>query len=775
MKKYVSHLGMLFFATLLTGVTAWGIRPVAPGQWRTHQAYKQGSRVISTPEKVYCVASTNLFSYDKQEGSIEMLSKVSGLSDVTITAIGYDPSTSTLVIGYENGNIDLLTDNEVYNLTDLKNKINLSNKQINNINCINGIAYLSCGFGIAELSVARREIRDSYLLGAGGSSLQIYDYEQTPDYAIAATENGLYMAQRSSNLYDYRSWLKISTIGNEAVKHITPFNQTVYAAAEVSGMVYLYRLNGTMWEQVQTIEGNITALGSGSNYLAIAQKNQVKLLNNVLAQRTIKASQIADFSFDNQTLWLANPISTLYRYDLLSGSVEDISPESPSFNNLWDVAAYNGEIWTINGAIEPNWSSRYLHGTVNYYNGSDWSVVQKINGFSDICNIALNPLKPSSVTVSAWTQGGIAEITRDIAEKVYTADSATSLTYQYVSWSPTPFPALWATTYDKKGNLWLTNPSRGITLNPKPISVKTPNGKWYALEYQKYFSNQPLLGTLVVTQNNHKWVFIPKTKLIFAFDENGTFDDASDDDHQLFQVVNTDYSIDDHRIMCMAEDNDGNMWIGTTNGPVVYNSAYNVFNTDRPFYPVRVKISRNDANNLADYLLQNEQINAIAVDGGNRKWFATAGAGVFLMSADATKTIHGFTAENSPLPSNNVLNVRIDQVTGEVFFITDKGMVSYRERATQGNEDFADVHVFPNPVREGFEGDIIVAGLTSNARVRITDISGNLVYETTSMGGQAVWNGRTHSGRKVSTGVYLVFCATEDGAKTHMTKLLFIK
>ena len=95
-------------------------------------------------------------------------------------------------------------------------------------------------------------------------------------------------------------------------------------------------------------------------------------------------------------------------------------------------------------------------------------------------------------------------------------------------------------------------------------------------------------------------------------------------------------------------------------------------------------------------------------------------------------------------------------------------------QAITGFDDFTDVYVYPNPIRENYEGNITITGLVTNANVKITDISGNIVFETTALGGQVIWDGRNFSGDRVHTGVYLVFCTNDDGSKTYVTKLLFI-
>ncbi len=130
---------------------------------------------------------------------------------------------------------------------------------------------------------------------------------------------------------------------------------------------------------------------------------------------------------------------------------------------------------------------------------------------------------------------------------------------------------------------------------------------------------------------------------------------------------------------------------------------------------------------------------------------------------------------NSPILSNSVTSVTVDNKTGEVWFGTSKGIQSIRGDATKGGEEFGKVYSFPNPVRENFTGNVTITGLMRDTEIRITDISGNLVYRTVSDGGMATWDLKTYNEKRVSTGVYLVFCASSDGSKACVTKMLVIK
>ncbi|NJM80338.1 MAG: T9SS type A sorting domain-containing protein [Flavobacterium sp.] len=122
-----------------------------------------------------------------------------------------------------------------------------------------------------------------------------------------------------------------------------------------------------------------------------------------------------------------------------------------------------------------------------------------------------------------------------------------------------------------------------------------------------------------------------------------------------------------------------------------------------------------------------------------------------------------------------MVDIEIDEITGEVFFATDKGMVSFLGTATRASDDLANVYVYPNPVRPEFLGTVKITGLSDKANVKITDIEGNLVFETTSAGGTIEWDTSAFGNYKVASGVYMVFVASQDGLDSTVKKVMIIR
>jgi hypothetical protein len=277
---------------------------------------------------------------------------------------------------------------------------------------------------------------------------------------------------------------------------------------------------------------------------------------------------------------------------------------------------------------------------------------------------------------------------------------------------------------------------------------------------------------MVIDYNGHKWFALDAAGL-FGYNHNKTPVNAADD--QVINLTTGDYSgaLPSNTVTALAVDFDNEIWIGTDNGFAILYNSDGAFDAGPGDYNAqRVKIP---VDGLVEYMLGTTNITDIEVDGGNRKWFGTANSGVILLSADGLEVIKQFTTDNSPLISNNIIDLEINQTTGELFIITDKGLISYRSDASYEDPEYSDVKVFPNPVRPEYDGLVTIQGIRYDSDVKVTDVAGNLVYKTTSNGGTAVWNGRSLSGEKVATGVYLIWTSVNEGKGRQVGKVLVVR
>ncbi len=325
-----------------------------------------------------------------------------------------------------------------------------------------------------------------------------------------------------------------------------------------------------------------------------------------------------------------------------------------------------------------------------------------------------------------------------------------------------PYVRVCGMAMDDDGNLWITQ-----TEVPSSLKVLKADGTWLS-NFERI--NAPTIGDIIIARNGYKWVVLPRGHGLYILDDNSTPENTNDDRDIQMHIRDSDEKLISN-IFSIVSDLDGIVWVGTDQGPFLYYNPEKIFEDD-VVYGFRIKIPRNDGTNLADYMLGTETITSIAVDGGNRKWIGTLNSGLYLLSPDGTKQLAHYNEGNSPLLSDNIASVAVDDKSGEVWIGTSKGIQSYRGNSIKGKDEFEKVYAFPNPVREDFYGNVTITGLVRDTNVKITDVSGNLVYETTSAGGMATWDLSNYRGKRVSTGVYIVFCSSPDGSNSTVTKIL---
>ena len=740
---------------------------IGVGEWRDHLPFVYSIAITQSPTKVYVASENGVFSYSKKNQNIEKLTKVNILSDIGVSSIAYSNENKVLIVGYSNGNVDLIFENEVFNLSDIKREMISGSKSINHVLFIDEYAYLSCGFGIVVINVQKREVKDTYYIGDLGSLLQVNQLVLSNNFLYAATNEGVFIADYTNpNLVDYSNWKIIPAIPNYTSKfnaiYINNDNILVNQSNDSSNDI-IYAYTDGAWTSLNSDYSTIREIKNENSTIQIVSNRNVLSYNtdfvfiDSISQTEIPKLNPFDVLISDNIFWIADKGKGLVKYQ--AGNFEEMSPNAPYLPDAFSIDIDNNKVMVAAGSLTPAWGNAFLNGAAFSFEGERWRTMMNYNA-KDYVSIKIDPYNSDHFYTGSWG-GGLIEYRNNELVETYKEENSTLQSIIAGS----NYYRIGGLDFDRDNNLWITNSDV-----ENPISVKKNNGEWLSYNFDEKISNIRI-GKIIVTQNDHKWVVLPSGNGLFAFDNKQSIDDINDDLYKKLSIIDENGKIISNNTYSIAEDLEGNIWVGLDQGIVVYYYPENVFD-DSDFHAQRIIITIGEAT---DYLLKTETITAISVDGANRKWIGTNNSGVYLVSEDGTEEINHFTEENSPLLSNKINDIGINHETGEVFFATDKGLISYRGSATMGSDEFRDVYVYPNPVRENYYGDITVRGLVSDVNVKITDISGNIVYETTAEGGQATWNGKNFSGSRVSTGVYLVFCSNEDGSKTYITKLLFIK
>lgn len=759
---------------------------VAVGQWQDHFSYNNGKQLIAVGKDIYYISECGVLKYDTESGEIEKYNRFNILSDITPTGIAYDEKTGSIIIGYSTGNVDIIQGNEVTNINDIKKKSINSSKAINSIIVRDGIAYLGCDFGIVKLNLKRMEISETWFIGENGTYVHVNDMDIHGDDLYVATTTGVFHGKFSDMLVDFSNWHILTNIdapSSQAWMKGKNYNTIKYFGGQLlvnykntqtngdSIMAY----NGNSWSHILTECVTLSSLSGDDETLLCATGTVLYIYNTSLErvqnpQWYYKAEKwIAIYSNDaikiDGEIWVADRLSGLGWLENSDGKGNVISINSPKNNNVFHIASSKSKVMAVRGGYKasytPTWTVPYIYKYEDYvWNTLTTNEVNEFSGISDLVNISIDPNDPSHYFVSSWVRG-LFEFRDNKFYKLYNSDNSTLMQIDGMDWV-----RVGSSTFDAKGNLWVTN-----SLASKCLHVMTPAGKWTGFSFPDMVKN---IRSIIVTQSGIKWIVIGQSGGLFVFDDNGTPENTSDDRYRALSVMNEDGELVSNDVYSIAEDKNGYIWVGTSKGVVVYYNPDKVFETT-PFRGRQIKVPRNDGSDNADLLLSADVVTAIAVDGANCKWFGTQNGGAYYTSADGIETIHHFNTSNSPIPSDNILSISIVPETGDVFFATPKGIISYRGTATEGFEDYEDILAFPNPVPSGYEGVVSIKGLIAGSIVKIADISGNIVYEARSTGGQIVWDGRNLNGNRVASGVYVVFVSTEIGEQKSTTKILFLK
>ena len=738
-------------------------------RWRIHLSYNYGTNVVQTPNRVFVVASGSLFSVGKHDRSVEKYTRLTGLSGSNIIDISYSEKDDVLFIVYEDSNIDIMSSRGIFNMPDLARKNMAGSKRVNDIYFNDGFAYLSTDFGIAKVNIKKREFSDTYIIGENGTSISVNSMTIWNDSIYATSGNIIYSASIKANLSDFQNWKISVPMGeNENFETIMIFNNKLLLLESSQKKVYTVEkqndFNPTLFAD------SVISMNQSFSWLNLAKSTrEISSYSNLSNPVSITAPMdfLSGFYDGNNNFYLAARYYGFIQIIQKTGSVIDrIQPNGPELNDPFTMKFTQGRLFvSTSGTWVSGNGNSYIPASISIYDDR-WQFMDRYFStdmpFISLIDIEVNPSNSKHFFASSFV-GGLFEFKDD---RFFHRYGAINSPIQPHDDKIGEFESVAGLAYDREGNLWITQ-----SYVSDMLKVLKKDGTWKSFYISEMARRE--VFRLLIDDNNFKWINIPRSGPgIFVFDDNGTTTGRGRFRNSFIDQDNGSFTSLTYRCMTLDKEDPQKMWIGTANGPIIIPNTKKAFDSD--FSIMRIKIPRNDGSGLADYLLENEIVNAIAVDGGNRKWLGTSSSGALLVSADGTETIYHFTTENSPLLSDNILSIAINPESGEVFFGTDQGIISFMGDATESNPKFKNVRAYPNPVRESYEGIISIVGLVDRTNVKITDTVGNLVYETTSNGGMATWDGKNVNGHRVSTGVYFALCSSEDGKEQAICKILVV-
>lgn len=749
--------------------------------WEDFYSYNNVKDFVKVGNIIYALADNAVFTYNETTLETKKFSSIQGLSGETTSAIFYNETFKRLVIGYENGLIEVIDDNgEITISSDITNFNQTGLKRINHISEFENTLYLSTPFAIVEYDIEKLEFGDTFFIGNNSTSLLINESLVFNGFIYVATEDGVFKADTTSTLLiDFNSWQQ--SFPNREFNRIISFKDTVY----ITENEVLYELNNTSLMEVKRFSEPIVNLSSSDSNLLVTLNNKAIILDSSLnIQQEINTTTDFDFTlsntlFINNTIYLAtNQFGVLIRNNQTSTFTE-IHPEGPLSNEVFSIAAKDADLWVVYGGYNSFYGSLYKRQGFSHFNGTEWFNTPFDPDFPviDLNHVSIDPNAENRVYISSFgdtraintvSTGGLLVVENNEISTFYN-----HLNSGLEDLEPTQpnrvTLRISGSAFDRQGNLWVANINRTDEL--KKLS---PSGVWNSYDLSGLKTNPTKFGLSEIAIDNNQTIWMgTRRNGIYAFNENGNRSRVLLNTPNLGNLPDTD-------VLTVAVDRSNRIWLGTRSGMVVFRNAAAVFDTEvLNAQPVII-----EENGVGERLLGDQRVNTIKVDGADNKWFGTESGGVLYTNPSGTTTLNNFSTQNSPLPSNKILKIAIDDSSGKVFFATDKGIVAYNSNVAPFGDVLEEVYAYPNPVLKT-HNTVTITGRNGNnlpkgTNVKILDVAGYLVYETNVIegqelqGGKVVWDKRNLAGTKVASGVYIVLLSNDDASETTTTKIAIV-
>ncbi len=754
-------------------------------EWKGYFSYNEITKVIKSETKIYASSNNAIFSLDLQFNEIKEFNTINGLSGETISTIHYSEGYELLIIGYTSGLIEIVFDNgnEVLTIVDITEKTTIqpNKKKINNFIEYENSIYISTNFGISIFDLEKLEFGDTYFIGNNGTQVQVNQTAifNNNIYAACSEGGGIKKASITNpNLIDFQNW---ETLFIGDYLFIETYLNDLYTIRSDRRLYTL--INDLLNEQFQYTEIPKDLKSSNQN-LVVTTQNNVYIYNSDLSL----ASQIPiEDQFETQytsaitnsdDIYIGTKDFGILKTNTLSPiDFEEIHPDGPLLNTPFSIQFAGNNLWVVYGGYDIfyNWSGGLRNSGISNFNQTAWnnipfeSIESVINDPLFLSHIAINPSNSSNVFISSY-YSGLMEINE--TDIVGLNNQTNSTITPFVN----DFHLTLTSKFDNEGNLWVTNGRVDRPLN------KLSNNNWKSFDFTSIigdrFTNLGFSNIEIHSNNN---IFIGTHGFgLIGFNENN-------EDQLIKNISGEEKNMPSNNVYAIALDKRNQIWIGTGRGLRVLFNTSNFFEDD----DIRVEEIIIEEDGVAKELLFQQFITDITVDGSNNKWIGTADSGLFYFSSDGQNTIFHFTKDNSPLPSNTINDVSIDESNGVVYIATSRGLVSFLSGSSSPFEDLTNAFAYPNPVRPNFNliaDKVKIKDISENVNIKITDIEGNLVAEAQSRvnlrhsgynleidGGTAYWNGKNLANNIVASGVYLIMLSDLDTFETSVIKLMVVR
>lgn len=720
---------------------------ISSSKWSDLFSYNNVLVVREDAGKLIAATENGIFFYTPASGEISKLSKANGLHEVKITAFDYNPETKTGLVGYKNGSLDVITPEGITYVVDIPIATGYSDdKKINHISINGNLAVISAGYGVSIFKLDRKEFGDSSFFLVNGLYQASREAAIRDNTVYAATSTGVKSHDLNVTFPIYDTW---DTVAAGDIRQISNGNVLAYSTANK-----VFYGSGTNFTALSPTFSNIQDVAVTAENIIVTDLNKVNVFTTTgNSIKSFNANEDLNTSYFSQ--------SNIYAGSKFSGMLNEagdhLKPDGPFSNTSYKMDLQGDQIVISTGGREAY--NNPIERNLGYYHfdGSKWIYpnyfLQNPGIKFNVMDAVINPSKPSEIFFANYTwidgQKGIYRMENDEFVKLYASGGGVynriiGLTYDQNN-------QLFASVWGGSGISGMLGFYNYIAANDSFKLVDVISGK----SVQKPFTNDGVL-------------YIPSPYTgggLLVYDYKNTPATLSDD---RFKILKKSNNLPADQVVSATLDKNDNLWIGTISGIRILSNPSSIMDETNPqAEPIII-----EENGVGEELFRDSNVLQIEVDSGNQKWVSIDDGGVFYLSSSGEQTFSQFTRANSPLPTNNVTDIKVDSRTGKVYFVTLEGVVVYQGDVLDVTENFGDVLVYPNPVVYAqYKGNVRIRGLAAKTNIRITDAAGNLVHQAVARGGSYEWNLSNTRGVRVASGIYFVLMTNEDGTDTATAKI----
>ena len=754
MKKIFPFL-LFFFALSLHS------QMISSSKWSDLFSYNNVLAIREDNGKLIAATENGIFYYTPGTGELSKLSKANGLHEVKISAFDYNPETKIGLVGYANGSMDVISPDGITYVVDIPIASGYTgDKRINHISISGNLAVISVGYGVSIFKLDKKEFGDSSFFMVSGVYEAAREAVIKDNFVYAVTANGLKSHEMNVTFPIFSTWNSI-----EAGNFSQISGGTIIAFSNANTVKFG---SGSSFVNLSRSFSDIRDVFVTAQNIIVADATSVSVFNTFGAfVKSYDAGESLNSGFFNgSNIYAATKVS-----GMKNEAGDSLKPDGPYDNFSYKISIVGNELVVSTGYRESNFNyagNNPKNLAFYYFNGSEWIYPSyfKNNPLKlNILDVVQNPVSKTDFFFANYNQNA--------GQGIYRLKyNAGSKDFDFQKFYPTGTGG----SYNRPVGLTYTD----TNILFATVSYYTPTNSSHSTGYLYYDSStDSFLGKNLLSAPNGEavqkpyvsdgflWIPFPRSNNFGVVDYKNT---PTFSDDQVYIIQKEQGLPGNSATLSFVMDKNGDGWIGTVSGLRVLQSAASEIRNTPTVEPIII-----EENGLGEELFRDSSVLQIEVDAGNQKWVSIDGGGVFYLSSTGEQTLKHFTKENSPLPTNNITDIKVDNKSGKVYFVSADGIMVYQGDVLDVSENFGAVLVYPNPVvYSKYKGNVNIRGLAEKTNIRITDAAGNLVHQAVSRGGYYEWNLNNQRGVRVASGIYFVLMTNSDGTDTATAKIAVV-